>query len=33
MGEFAHAVTLGTYVSLWANYHLKELAQAGGLSD
>lgn len=32
-GEFALVIALGKYLSLWGNYHLKELAEAGGLSD
>ena len=33
LGEFALAIALGKYLSLWGNYHLKELAEAEGLLD
>lgn len=33
LGEFALVIAFGKYLSLWGNYHLKELAEAGGLSD
>lgn len=30
-GALTLAIALGKYLSLWGNYHLKELAEAGGL--
>lgn len=33
LGEFALAIAFGKYLSLWGNYHLKKLAEAGGLLD
>lgn len=30
--QFVLAIAFGKYLSLWGSYHLKKLAQAGGLT-